>query len=242
MSDSPPRFFIDAPLASGADIELPETAVRHVAALRLHEGAPLIVFDGSGGEHEATLGRVERGRCRARVGRARDVERESPLQVVLALGISAGDRMDFAVQKATELGVSAVVPIATERSVVHLSRERAERRVAHWRRVAASACEQCGRNRLPAIEPVTPIDELLAKPRTGLKLVLSPDGEERLARLPQSDSVLVLIGPEGGLSPRARVAARAAGFRPLRFGPRILRTETAPLATLAALQACWGDC
>lgn len=242
MSEFLPRFWIDAPLAAGADIELPEAAVRHVAALRLHEGERVVVFDGSGGEHEATLARPERGRCRARVGRKREVERESPLEVVLALGISAGDRMDYAIQKAVELGVSGVVPVATERSVVHLSGERAERRIAHWRRVAASACEQCGRNRLPAVEPVTALDELLLRPRAGLKLLLSPDGEQTLARLPRSESVLVLIGPEGGLSARERAAALAAEFVALRFGPRILRTETAPLAALAALQALWGDC
>ncbi len=242
MTESRPRFWIDAPLAAGADIELPESAVRHVAALRLHEGEPVTVFDGSGGEHEATLARPERGRCRARVGRKREVERESPLEVMLALGLSAGDRMDFAVQKAVELGVSAIVPLATERSVVHLSGERAERRIMHWRRVAASACEQCGRNRLPALEPVTALDDLLLRPRDGLKLILSPEAGQRLAALPRSESVLLLIGPEGGWSAREQAAALAADFVALQFGPRILRTETAPLAALAALQALWGDC
>jgi 16S rRNA (uracil1498-N3)-methyltransferase len=237
-----PRFWIDTPLSPGAEIELPETAARHVAALRLREGDGLILFDGAGGEHEAALLRIVRGRCTARVGARRDVNRESPLAITLALGISTGDRMDYALQKAVELGVARILPLATERSVVHLSRDRADRRLAHWRGIAVAACEQCGRNRVPRIEPVAGLDVFLGCPPEGLKLLLAPDAARRLSEMGRSDAIVVLIGPEGGLSAHEREAALAAGFVALRFGPRILRTETAPLAAIAAIQALWGDC
>ncbi len=241
-SHGPPRFWIDAPLSPGAETALPEAAVRHVAALRLRPGDAVILFDGSGGEHEATLVRMDRGRSSARIGGKRDIERESPLSVTLALGISAGERMDYSIQKAVELGAAGIVPLSTERSVVHLSEERADRRLVHWRRVAASACEQCGRNRLPRIDSVAGLDEFLSRAHEGLKLIFSPEGTHRISGMAPARSVIVLIGPEGGLSAREREAARTAGFLALRFGPRILRTETAPVAALAAIQALWGDC
>lgn len=239
---SPPRFHIDAELAQGAEIDLPEPAVQHIMARRLREGEALVLFNGRGGEHEATVSLLLRGRCTARVGAHRDTERESTLSIALALGVSAGDRMDYAVQKATELGVERIVALATERSVVRLSPERAERRLAHWRGIAASACEQCGRNRLPAIDSVSSFDEFVAHPPEGLKLAFFPDGGARLGEVERSRNIVVLIGPEGGLSARERDASLASGFVGLRFGPRTLRTETAPVAVLAALQALWGDC
>ena len=237
-----PRFWIDTPLSPGADVELPEAAVRHVAALRLREGDAVVLFDGTGGEHDASLLRIVRGRCTARISERRDVERESPLAITLALGISAGDRMDYALQKATELGVTRILPLSTERSVVRLAPGRAERRLAHWRGVAVAACEQCGRNRLPRIEPVTELDALLAEPREDLKLMLAPEGAARLATMSRSEAIFVLVGPEGGLCARERQAALSAGFVAVQFGPRTLRTETAPVAAIAALQALWGDC
>ena len=237
-----PRFWIDSKLSPGAEIELSEGAARHAAALRLREGDGLVFFDGSGGEHEATLSRITRGRFCARVGVRREVDRESPLAVTLALGISAGDRMDFAIQKAVELGVTRIVPVSSERSVVHLSATRSDRRLAHWRGIAASACEQCGRNRIPSIEPVVPLDAFLSRPHEALKLLLAPDGDRRLSEMTRGEAIALLIGPEGGWSASERQAAFAAGFVALRFGPRILRTETAPLAAIAAIQALWGDC
>jgi 16S rRNA (uracil1498-N3)-methyltransferase len=237
-----PRFWIDAALSPGADIDLPAAAARHVTVLRLHEGDEITLFNGTGGEHGARLLRIVKDRAVARVAAHRDVERESPLSITLALGISSGDRMDYAVQKATELGVARLVPLDTERSVVRLSAERAERRVAHWRGVAIAACEQCGRNRVPATDPVLELDQFLVAPPAGMKLLLTPEGEKKLGDLDRTGEITLLVGAEGGLSPRERERALKAGFLAVRFGPRILRTETAPLAVLAAIQVLWGDC
>ena len=223
-------------------MDLSAEATRHVAALRLHENEAVVLFNGEGGEYPSTLLRIARDRCTAKVGQHLAIERESPLSITLALGISAGDRMDYAIQKATELGVASIVPLATERSVVRLSPERAERRVAHWRAIAIAAGEQCGRNRLPGIEPVRDLDQFLVDAPGGLKLLLSPEGDTTLAELTRDACIALLIGAEGGLSPGERERALKAGFAGVRFGPRILRTETAPLAVLSALQSMWGDC
>lgn len=245
MPDAPisssPRLYIQHPLSPGADVELAPGPLRHVTALRLRQGDEVTLFDGSGPEHSAVLLRVTRDSVVVRVGARRDVDRESPVSIVLALGISAGDRMDYALQKATELGVSRVVPLATERSVVRLGGTRADRRLLHWQGVAAAACEQCGRNRLPDVSPVQDFDAFVAARPPGLKLLLAPEGSRRLKDLERHGEVTLLIGPEGGLSPREREAALAYGFEPLRLGPRVLRTETAPVAAIAALQALWGD-
>jgi 16S rRNA (uracil1498-N3)-methyltransferase len=170
------------------------------------------------------------------------IERESPVSVTLALGISSGDRMDFAIQKATELGVNVVQPLATARSVVRLSEGRAEKRIAHWRAVAIAACEQCGRNRVPAINPVCGLLEYVVSRAPGTKILLSPDGDVSLRDLPPAQALTILIGAEGGLTDEERMDALRNGFVAMRFGPRVLRTETAPLAVLAAIQATWGDC
>jgi 16S rRNA (uracil1498-N3)-methyltransferase len=239
---SPPRFWVEDRLSPGAMLDLPAEVARHVAALRLREGDAIALFNGAGGEHAATLARVAKNQCVAKIGERRDVERESTLQITLALGISAGDRMDFAVQKATELGVVRIVPLETERAVVRLAAPRAERRLAHWRAVAVAACEQCGRNRVPELAPVVAFDEFLQQPGEGLRLLLSPAAGKRLADFVRSEAVTILIGPEGGLSPGERSRALERGFSAVRFGPRVLRTETAPLAAIAALQALWGDC
>ncbi|MFM9971772.1 MAG: 16S rRNA (uracil(1498)-N(3))-methyltransferase [Burkholderiales bacterium] len=241
-----PRLWSAQALAAGASIELSESALRHVAALRLHEGDPVTLFDGSGGEWSAELQRVARDRAYAKLKAWHDVERESPLSITLALGISSGDRMDYAIQKATELGVNAVQPIATTRSVVRLKEERAERRLLHWRGVAIAACEQCGRNRVPEILPVLDLLEFVVTPPQGLRILLSPGAERSLkdmaSELATATALTLLIGAEGGLSDQEREDALHYGFVPMRFGPRVLRTETAPLAVLAAIQAGWGDC
>lgn len=151
--------------------------------------------------------------------------------------------MDTTLQKSTELGVSRIVPVASERSVVRLSGERAEKRVAHWRNVVVAACEQCGRNRIPEVFEITPISDFLGSAeRDGLRLLLAPDGERKLAGLTPPGGVTLLVGPEGGLTARERQNTERAGFIPVRFGPRVLRTETAPLAVIAAMQTLWGDC
>ena len=238
-----PRFFVPLQLSPGAEVDLPPHVVRHVAARRLRAGDAITLFNGEGGEFAAQISRAGGDQLHARISGWREIERESPLRIDLALGISSGERMDYALQKATELGAWAIRPVATERSVVKLHDERADRRLAHWRGVVAAACEQCGRNRVPKVSPITGLDELLLeKSEGGVRIFLSPDASGGLRQLERTSAVLVLAGPEGGLSPDEQGLARRCGFVPVRFGPRILRTETAPLAAIAALQATWGDC
>jgi len=237
------RLYCDLPLSPGAEIVLPEAAARHaVTVLRLQPGDRLTVFNGAGGEYRASLVAVNKRETRARLTEYQAAERESPLRVTLALGISAGERMDYSLQKATELGVTAIAPLATERSVVKLSGERADKRLQHWQHVVISACEQCGRNRVPAVAPVRTLFAYLAEvDRDTRRLLLSPDAATPLKQVPRSTDVVLLIGAEGGLAPSEYAAAKASGFEPVSLGPRILRTETAPLAALAVLQALWGD-
>lgn len=238
-----PRFYCRAALSPGAHVELPEPVARHaVRVLRLGVGAPLTLFDGRGGEYPAQIERIERDRVFAQLGAWVEIERESPLSVTLVQALQAGDKMDFTVQKAVELGVSHVVPVESRRSVLRLAGERAAKRVAHWQGVVASACEQCGRNQVPLVAPVEKLENWLSRPSGGvLRLMLSPDAEGTLVDLPPAKDVQLLIGAEGGLDPQEELAARQAGFVPVRMGPRVLRTETAGLTALAVLQALWGD-
>lgn len=239
-----PRFYCPIPLSPGREATLPEAVSRHAQfALRLRVGDSLILFNGEGEECMAILDRGGR-EARARVLACRVAERESPLGITLAQGISSGERMDYTLQKAVELGVEAVQPLVTRRTVVRLDAERRQRRRAHWQGVVASACEQSGRCRLPVLGDILAYPEWLATARnTGAaKFMLDPDGGERLRNLPVPDRpVLLLAGPEGGFEPAERDAALAAGFLALRLGPRILRTETAAVAAMAAMQALWGD-
>jgi 16S rRNA (uracil1498-N3)-methyltransferase len=238
-----PRFYCREALSPGAHIDLPEPVARHaVRVLRLPPGAAVVLFDGRGGEYDARIERIERDRVVAALGAWRDVERESGLKVTLVQAVQAGEKMDYTVQKAVELGVSHIVPVDSRRSVIRLSGERAARRVAHWQGVAASACEQCGRNQVPQLAPLERLESWLARPADGvLRLILAPDAEQALVDLPPVASVQMLIGAEGGLDPQEIVAAQQVGFTAVRMGPRILRTETAGLAALAAMQALWGD-
>ena len=243
FSSSAPRFFAPVRLSLGADIDLPERVARHCAVLRLRRGDAIVLFNGEGGEFSAELTRVFRGDARARVISRQTPERESPLVIVLAQCVSSGDRMDATLQKSTELGVSRIVPIASERSIVRLSNDRADRRVAHWRNVAIAACEQCGRNRVPEIGAIIGFDGFLGQVGTdGLRLLLAPDADRDLKQLESPGKVTLLVGPEGGLASEERQRAETRGFIPIRFGPRVLRTETAPLAAIAAMQTLWGDC
>lgn len=238
-----PRFFSPVALAEGHEVALDPSAAQHaIAVLRLASGAPLTLFDGSGGEHPATLIQVAKSAARARIGAKRAVEHEPPFPVVLGQALAKGERMDLVVQKATELGATALMPLATERSEVRLDAERAARRVAHWQGVVRAACEQCGRNRLPMVGAPQALDEFLAAtPAAALRLTLAPDGVA-LRDLPRPDAagVVLLIGPEGGLSEAEVARATAAGFVRASLGPRVLRTETAALAALATVQAIWG--
>ncbi|MGA8880739.1 MAG: 16S rRNA (uracil(1498)-N(3))-methyltransferase [Azonexus sp.] len=238
-----PRFYCREALSPGAHIDLPEPVARHaVRVLRLPPGAAVVLFDGRGGEYDARIERIERDRVVAALGAWRDVERESGLAVTLIQAVQAGEKMDYTVQKAVELGVSHIVPVDSRRSVTRLSGERAARRVAHWQGVAAAACEQCGRNQVPQLAPLERLENWLARPASGmLRLILAPDAEQALVDLPPVTDVQMLIGAEGGLDPQEIVAAQQVGFKAVRMGPRILRTETAGLAALAAMQALWGD-
>lgn len=236
------RLFVAGALVVGERVDL-ATQIPHLKARRVATGAKVTLFNGDGDEYEADIVAFGRREALAEVRERRDADRESPLEVTLVQGISKGDRMDFAVQKAVELGVCAVVPVFTRRCVVRLDADRAEKRRRHWQRVAESACEQSGRNRVPAVAAPTALNDWL---KTGLPgycgVVLDPTGDRRLAQLPVTDrAVALVIGPEGGLDDEEVALAEALGCHRMALGPRVLRTETAALAALAALQARFGD-
>jgi len=239
------RFYVPPALASGAEVDLPAAAGHHAArVLRLAAGAEVTLFDGRGGEYAARLVRVEGARVRAAVGPHRAMECEAPVRITLAQGISSGERMDYTLQKAVELGVAALQPLATARSVVRLSGERAERRMEHWRQVVAGACEQCGRNTVPDVQPIaTPAAWLAALTDApgALRLTLAPDAARSLSALAPASQAILAVGPEGGFDAGERSLLANAGFEGVRLGPRVLRTETAALAALAAIHARWGD-
>ncbi len=237
-----PRFFVDLPLSAGLQLDLPEAVVRHVQVLRLREGDGLTLFNGSGGEYPASLLQLGKKSACALLGEHAAISRESSLALTLVQAVSSGDRMDYTLQKAVELGVTAIQPVFSERSVVRLSGDRADKRMEHWRGVLIAACEQCGRNSVPSLLSLLPYGKWLAADKSaGLKLLLSPLGQQRLRDLPQQSQISLLAGPEGGLTQDEEAAAIAAGWQPLKLGERILRTETAAVAAVAALQTVWGD-
>ncbi|SDZ47129.1 16S rRNA (uracil(1498)-N(3))-methyltransferase [Pseudomonas sp. NFIX28] len=234
------RFFIDAPLSLG-EHELPEAQAHYIGrVLRMAEGDALQLFDGSGNEFRGTLLEVGKKRVVVRLDESFAGQVESPLQIHLGQGLSRGERMDWAIQKATELGVNEITPIFSERCEVRLKDERADKRLAHWRQVAISACEQCGRSRVPVIHPPVLLADWTKQTQADLKLVLHPVAEP-LESHAKPAALAFLIGPEGGLSDAEVTQAHAAGFLPARLGPRVLRTETAPVVALAIAQQLWGD-
>ena len=239
-----PRIYTPAALRTGTTHTLPESAAAHVTrVLRLAAGDPITLFDGSGTDYDAVLRVVARTGVSAEVGDSRDVHHESPLAVTLLQGISRGARMDTVMQKATELGVWVIQPVLAERSVVRLDPERSRSRLEHWQRIVISACEQCGRSTVPEVRPPQSLDETLAslEPDT-VRLTLDPAGTASLDQLLGTASrVALAIGPEGGFTVNEIKVLTGASFRGLRLGPRILRTETAPLAALAILQFARGD-
>lgn len=238
------RFYCPIPLVSGQMLDLPPQAAHHAArVLRLREGGRVVLFNGEGGECVAKIFAVSKSGMTVEVLQTLDVERESPLRVTLAQAVSAGEKMDYTIQKAVELGVRHIQPLESERCVVRLSGERAEKRVQHWQQVVVSACEQSGRNRVPPVAPVLPLSRWLEREAMGaLKLMLSPDAGQKLSELPHpAGEVMLLIGPEGGFSAPETAAAVRLGYQPARLGARVLRTETAALAALAAMSALWGD-
>ncbi|HKW80013.1 MAG TPA: 16S rRNA (uracil(1498)-N(3))-methyltransferase [Casimicrobiaceae bacterium] len=239
-----PRFHCPLPLAEGAEIALPAAAAHHCArVLRLSAGDAVTLFAGDDGEFAGRLVRVGARGVTVRIGSAAAIDRESPLAVTLVQALATADRIDYAVQKAVELGARAVQPIVTARGVARLDPARTARRAQHWRQIAIAACEQCGRNRVPEIGPPLAFDRWIAQPSSArTRLLLAPDGDCRLVDLaPPEGPVEILVGPEGGFTSGETAAALAGGFRALTLGPRILRTETAGPAALAAINVLWGD-
>jgi 16S rRNA (uracil1498-N3)-methyltransferase len=239
------RLHVDEELASGKRLTLGEAQAHYVGrVLRLRPGGTLILFDGSGSEFDATIERIGKDSAEFTVGARSATDTESALHVQLAQGISRGERMDFVVQKATELGVKRITPVLTRHGVVRLDARRADTRRAHWQSVATSACEQSGRVRPPLIDEPVPLDTWFGAMtrRADVDLILRPDTDLALAAVPAPVTKLcLLIGPEGGFSAAEYEAAAAAGFRAVSLGPRILRTETAAVAALAVAQSLWGD-
>nr|WP_281459762.1 16S rRNA (uracil(1498)-N(3))-methyltransferase [Pseudomonas sp. P13] len=234
------RFFIDAPLSLGAH-ELPEAQAHYIGrVLRMAEGDAVQVFDGSGQEFRGTLAEVGKKRVLVQLNEQFAGQVESPLRIHLGQGLSRGERMDWAIQKATELGVNEITPIFSERCEVRLKDERADKRLLHWRQVAISACEQCGRSTVPVIHPPLLLVDWLKQTDAELKLVLHPVAEPLVSHARPS-SLAFLIGPEGGLSDAEVEQAKTAGYHAARLGPRVLRTETAPVVALAVAQQLWGD-
>ena len=234
------RFFIDAPLSLGSH-ELPEAQAHYIGrVLRLNAGAAVQLFDGSGIEFIGEITEVDKKQVRVALSEQIAGQPESPLRIHLGQGLSRGERMDWAIQKATELGVSEITPIVSERCEVRLKDERADKRLAHWRQIAISACEQSGRSSVPMIQPPMALTDWLQQSSAELKLVLHPVAQA-LSSHNKPASLAFLIGPEGGLNDSEVAQAQAAGFLAARLGPRVLRTETAPVVALSIAQQLWGD-
>ena len=251
-----PRFYCPGEITADRIIELPANAAHHAArVLRLEQGDEITLFSGNGGEFSATITRTGKSGAIVAVKKHRDIERESPLNITLVQAVCASEKMDWIMQKGAELGVSRIQPIATSRSVVKLAGERADKRMRHWQQIVISACEQCGRNHLPQVLPLLSLPDWLNGQMIERKnschgvhhnlcFMLSPTAEKGLRDFPEATKVAaltLLVGPEGGFAPEEEAAALAIGFVPLRLGERILRTETAALAAVAAMQVLWGD-
>lgn len=239
------RFFTDSPLALNADIQLSESAAAHATrALRLNVGDKAIIFNGDGFDYACTLTSVKKNTVTATITSAKAISNESPLDITLLQGISSGDRMDFTIQKAVELGVKRIQPINSQRSVVKLTQDRAEKRIEHWQNVAISACEQSGRAFVPKVLPPLSLENWLSQNpyNNTLRILLNPVGAKRLNKIPKPASTIeLLIGAEGGLSQGEIDLASSQNFQSIVLGPRILRTETAALTAISVMQSLWGD-
>jgi 16S rRNA (uracil1498-N3)-methyltransferase len=241
------RIYLSGELRPRSELRLPPAQAHHVArVMRLAAGDALTLFNGDGAEYDAKIVAVGRSAVNVRIGERRPADRESRLEIVLGQALSSGERMDYTVQKAVELGVASIHPLAASRSVVRLDAERAAKRVAHWASVAIAACEQCGRNRVPPVAQVATLKSWLAQDGArhagALRVLLSPRAATRLRDLPAPGGAVVLLaGPEGGFTQDEEALVLAGGYMPVQLGPRVLRTETAAVAALAAMQALWGD-
>lgn len=237
------RLYLSQALSAHAEIVADEAVSHYVRdVLRLRKGDAVCLFDGRGGEYDGVVQEASRHSVKLTVGAHRERSSESPLHSELGLGVSRGERMDYAIQKAVELGVSRIVPLITEHTVVRLSDERRDQRRQHWQKIAIAACEQSGRCRVPEVDEPVKLETWLTR-QTGLRLFCDPRAEHGLTQLvrPEDRRVCLLAGPEGGFSEAERHLAKDAGFQPVKLGPRVLRTETAAIAILAAVQLLWGD-
>lgn len=236
------RFYCPEVEPSSELLTLPTQVHRHaIQVLRLKLGEDLCLFDGKGFEYTARLEHVSKRESAVRIFDRRQTDRESPLKTTLIQGVSRGERMDYTIQKAVELGVTQIIPVITERCNVSLSGERAEKKRAHWQGIIVSACEQSGRSVLPTLQPVLSFDALLEASLPGMTVILDPQSESKIDSLANSDLINLLIGPEGGLTEKEIEDAKDSGYQSVQFGPRILRTETAAVAALSVIQTLWGD-
>jgi 16S rRNA (uracil1498-N3)-methyltransferase len=238
------RLYVATPLLAGARIALPEAAAGHlVRVLRAQAGDACVLFNGDGHDYDARIVAAGKRDAEVEILAARAIGNESPLRLVLLQALARGEKMDWILQKATELGVVAIVPVTSERSEIRLDGERADKRIAHWRSVVVSACEQSGRATVPAVAaPASLAQAMAGLPASARRLLLDPQASQGMRKLDLAAGGLVLaIGPEGGWSARDLATLRGTGFEGLRLGPRVLRTETAGIAAVAALQACHGD-
>lgn len=234
---------MDQPLHVDAICLLPDDAAHHIAhVLRMKTGQQIVLFNGHGGQYDAEILRINKRTVEVQVIAHLDEERESHLDITLAQGISRGQHMDYTLQKAVELGVKQIVPVFSEHSSVRLNRDRQEKRYQHWRRIIISACEQCGRNRLPVLTHPKTLADWLDDDNNDLKIILHPVTTSRLSQLDKPrHSLTLLAGPEGGFADNEIILAQQKGYQPVVLGPRILRTETAALVAISACQALWGD-
>ena len=238
-----PRFYVDFALSPDSVVELPDNVVRHLNVLRVKNTEEIVLFNGNGKSYPAFPEVLEKRRASVRILREEATDNESPLNITLVQAVSAAERMDFTLQKSVELGVAEIRPVISERCVVRLSGERAEKRVARWQEIVVSACEQSGRNIVPKVLPLTTYAQALQQlPQETSKLLMSLNRAQKLSDVqPQSSKVVFMVGPEGGWTEKEEQQAFDAGFQSVTLGKRVLRTETASLAAIAAMQTLWGD-
>ncbi len=239
-----PRFYVTSPLQVGSNTELGEIAAHHaVRVLRLRPGDVVVLFNGDGNDYSGHIQDIARRAVKVHLTGEESIDNEASVDITLIQAVSGGERMDYTIQKAVELGVRRIVPVLSERVIVRLPADRVQKRHRHWNQIVISACEQCGRNRLPEISPILSLDEVLNEDvSAGVHWILSPDSGNQIHGQSLADKkVHLLAGPEGGFSESETALAINAGYLPIKLGPRILRTETAALAAMAAIHALWGD-